>query len=149
MLVPLAGTLFVSATPAPVAVTYSPMLPAFALLFVVVPTMPEVWLGVIVLVNERAPLYECAPATVPDSVGDAIVGEVPNTTAPEPVSSDSTPSSCADVVLANCARLPLVSANVVPHDSPVPLAYFRALLAVLQLGIAFAIGAALVPVKLA
>lgn len=106
------------------------------------------------LLKVTAPLKVGVPLKVPESEAPAIVGvvsdgDVPKTAAPVPVSSDSTPCSCADVVLENCDRLPLVSANVVPHDSPVPLVYFRALLAVLQLGIAFAIGAALVPVKLA
>lgn len=40
-------------TPVPVAVTYSPTLPTFALLLVVVPTMPEVCEGVKLPVDER------------------------------------------------------------------------------------------------
>lgn len=153
MLVQFAGVAVVSATAVPVAVTYSPTLPAFALLFVVVPTIPAVWLGVIVLLNVTAPLNVGVPLKVPESAAPAIVGvvrdgDVPNTAAPEPVSSDSTPSNCADVVAANCDRLPLVSANVVPQVKPVPLVYLSALLAVLQLGTALAAGDALDPVKL-
>lgn len=118
---------------------YSPTPPAFTLLFVVVPTMPAVCDGVMAPVALIA-----ATATVPVNVGDAL-----NTASPVPVSSDRTPANCAEVVAANCDRLPLVSANVVPHDSPVPLVYFRALLAVLQLGSAAAVGAAEAAVVLA
>ena len=35
-------------------------------------------------------------------VGDAIVGDVPKTAAPVPVSSERTPANCAEVVDANC-----------------------------------------------
>lgn len=49
MLVTLVGVPLVNATEDAVAVTNSPTLPALALLFVVVPTMPEVWDGVMVL----------------------------------------------------------------------------------------------------
>ena len=133
---------------------YSPTLPAFALLFVVVPTMPAVCDGVIVLVKVAAPLNVGVPLKVPDKVAPAMVGvvsdgDVPNTAAPVPVSSDSTPSNCAEVVEANCDRLLLVSANVVPQEKPVPLVYFSALFAVLQLGSATAVGAAVDPVVLA
>lgn len=148
MLVMLVAVAFVREMPAGDDEMYSPTLPAFALLFVVVPTMPAVCEGVIVLLNVIAPLNVGVPATVPDSVGEAIAGDVPNTAAPLPVSSDSTPSNCADVVVANCDRLPVVSAKVVPHDRPVPLVYFSALFAVLQLGTALASGEALEPAKL-
>lgn len=138
----------------PVAVTYSPTLPAFALLLVVVPTMPAVWDGVIVLVNVVAPLKVGVPVKVPDnaapeSVGVVREGDVENTADPVPVSSDRTAASCAEVVAANCDRLLLVSANVVPQESPVPLVYFSALFAVLQLGTAFPMGAAVLPEKFA
>jgi hypothetical protein len=39
-----------------------------------------------------------------------IAGLVPNTKLPEPVSSEITPANCADVVAANCDKLPVVSA---------------------------------------
>jgi len=103
------------------ALTYSPTLPAFALLFVVVPTIPAVWDGVMVLlaasvVNEPVlPLIGALVIVPPEIVGVfsvalPIVGDVPNTATPLPVSSDSTPANCADVVAANCARVPVVVA---------------------------------------
>ncbi|MFC4518618.1 hypothetical protein [Cupriavidus pinatubonensis] len=152
--VAFADTAVVSEVPVVVFVAYSPKLPALALLFVVVPTMPAVCDGVIVLVNAIAPLKVAGPASVPDNVAPAMVGvvsdgDVPNTARPLPVSSDSTPSNWAEVVAANCERFALVSAKVVPHDRPVPLVHFNALLAVLQLGAACATGAAVLPVGLA
>jgi hypothetical protein len=120
ILVAFTLTVEVNATPEALLLTNSPSLPAAALLFVVVPTM----------------------------FGWFSVGVVPRTSKPVPVSSEITPASWADVVAANCDRLPEVSANVVPHDRPVPLVYFSALLAVLQLATANAAGAALEPVKL-
>ncbi|WP_186425099.1 hypothetical protein [Cupriavidus metallidurans] len=119
----------------------------------VVPTIPAVWLGVTVLLKVTAPLKVGVPLKVPESEAPAIVGvvsdgDVPNTAAPVPVSSDSTPANCADVVAANCDRLPDVSANVVPQTGPVPLVHCKALFAVLQLGMATAVGAALDPVLL-
>ncbi|MBR8142093.1 hypothetical protein KDW46_06955 [Burkholderia vietnamiensis] len=45
--------------------------------------------------------------------------------------------------------MPVVKANVVPHEMPVPLVYFSALFDVLQLGIANAVGLALDPVAFA
>lgn len=89
---------------------YWPILPAFALSLVAVPAMPAVLDGVIVPVAVSA-----AVVTVPVNVGDTL-----NTATPVPVSSDSTPASCAEVVLANCDRLPVVSANVLPQARPVP-----------------------------
>jgi hypothetical protein len=56
---------------------YSPILPAFALLFVVVPTIPEVWLGVIVpvaLIVVKAPL---AGVVNPIDEGDANMAVIP------------------------------------------------------------------------
>lgn len=189
--VAFADTAVVSEVPVVVFVAYSPKLPALALLFVVVPTMPAVCDGVIVLLNVTAPLKVCAPAKVPESVaplmvglvsvllvsvsvvvrptrvsvavgsvsvpvfvmleitGVVSVGDVPNTSAPEPVSFEITVASWADVVEANCPRLPLVSANVVPQLRPVPLVHFSALFDVLQLGTACATGAAVLPVGLA
>ncbi|QWE93288.1 hypothetical protein [Cupriavidus sp. EM10] len=44
--------------------------------------------------------------------------------------------------------MPLVNANVVPHDRPELLVYFSALFAVLHEGTALAVGEALDPVKL-
>jgi hypothetical protein len=66
MLVIFMGVEFVRETPEPVAVMYSPTLPAFALSFVVVPTMPPVLCGVIALVN-------VSPATVVPNAGFAPV----------------------------------------------------------------------------
>jgi hypothetical protein len=42
-----------------------------------------------------------------------IAGDVPNTRAPEPVSSEITPASADDVVAANCPNVPVVSATSV------------------------------------
>ena len=42
--------------------------------------------------------------------GVVIVGELANTNAPEPVSSEITPASCAEVVAANWASVPDVAA---------------------------------------
>lgn len=91
---------------------------------------------------------------VPEFVIEAItgvvsVGEVPNTSAPDPVSFEITPSSSAEVVAANCASVPEVSANVVPQENPLPLVHFSALFAVLQLGAATAVGDATPPVAFA
>ena len=89
MLVTLAVVTVVRLTALPVAtreLTTSPTLPADALPTAVVPTM----LGVL------------------------MVGDVPNTAKPVPVSSDSTPSNCADVVAANTDKLLLVYATVPP-----------------------------------
>ena len=48
-------------------------------------------------------------------------GEVPKTDSPDPVSSLSTPASCAELVAANCANVPEVSASPPPaalsHES--------------------------------
>lgn len=94
------------------------------------------------------PVAALSFVAVPTILGVVSVGEVPNTSEPDPVSSDITPSNCADVVDANCDRFPEVSANVLPQLSPVPLVYLSALLAVLQLGTENATGDALEPVKL-
>ena len=53
-------------------------------------------------------LIDVAVAT--PSAGVTNVGVFANTSAPEPVSSEITPASCADVVAANCAKLPPVVA---------------------------------------
>ncbi len=50
--------------------------------------------------------------TVPVNVGVAIVGLVPNTNAPLPVSSEITPASSAEVVAAKTDSLSAVFANV-------------------------------------
>lgn len=49
----------------------------------------------------------------PVIVAPLIAGLVPNTAAPLPVSSESTPASCDDVVAANCASVPVVVAVLV------------------------------------
>ena len=55
-------------------------------------------------------LTDVAVAT--PSAGVTSVGVFANTSAPVPVSSEITPANCADVVAANCAKLPLVTAMV-------------------------------------
>jgi hypothetical protein len=70
-LVTLATVPEVNATLAPVAVRYSPTLPAFALLFVVVPTMPAVCEGVNVPVAERVVKAPAAGFVTPIDGGDA------------------------------------------------------------------------------
>jgi hypothetical protein len=47
-------------------------------------------------------VYDAIVAT-PEITGALSAGAVPNTAAPLPVSSDSTPANCADVVLAKNA----------------------------------------------
>lgn len=105
------ATLFVMLVPVVAAgLMNSPTLPAFALSPSAVPTMPAVDDGVIapvaVIVVKRPVLAVVAPIGVllmlpPVIVGDVIVGLVPNTSAPLPVSSETTLASCADVVAAN------------------------------------------------
>lgn len=76
------------------------------------------------VVNEPVlPLIGALVTVPPEMVGALSVGDVPNTADPLPVSSDSTPASCAEVVDANCASVPFVNAKEVPHDRPVPLVY--------------------------
>lgn len=67
---------------------FSPMLPAAGLSFVVEPLIPSELAGVI-----RPLAVMAAVAVVPVSVGLEIVRDVPNTSAPLPVSSDTTPAS--------------------------------------------------------
>jgi hypothetical protein len=163
ILVTLRGVAVVMLTPVPVAVTCSPTLPAAGLSFVTVPLMPMVEVGDIrplapIVVNEPARLppvtaeftiavvATCVVFVVPVAVGavgvPVIAGDAENTRTPVPVSSEITPASCAEVVAANCERFPLVSAYVVPHENPVALVYLSALLTVLQLGKATAVGEA-------
>lgn len=59
-----------------------------------------------------APLILVAVAT--PRTGVTRVGLVANTRAPDPVSSLITPASCAEVVEANCARVPDVRASPPP-----------------------------------
>ena len=62
-------------------------------------------------------LNEVPVATPIDGV--VSVGLVANTRAPEPVSSEITPASCADVVAANCASVAAVVAiPVIAPDDP-------------------------------
>lgn len=66
------------------------------------------------VVNEPVlPLIGALLIVPPEIVGVLIVGDVPNTAEPLPVSSDSTPANCADVVAANCASVPVVVAEFV------------------------------------
>ena len=51
-------------------------------------------------------LIDVAVATPSDGV--VKLGEVANTSAPDPVSSEITPASCAEVVAANWAKVPPV-----------------------------------------
>jgi hypothetical protein len=64
-------------------------------------------------------VYEAVLAVyVQPILGVVIVGEVPNTSDPVPVSSEITPASSEDVVAANCDNLPVVKATLV--IAPVP-----------------------------
>jgi hypothetical protein len=72
----LALTFVVSDTPLAEFGTYSPTLPALALLFVVVPTMPAVCDGVMVLEKATAPLNVGVPLSVPDNAAPLMVGDV-------------------------------------------------------------------------
>ena len=80
---------------------------------------------------------------VPVSAGDPL-----NTAEPLPVSSERTPASCAEVVLANCDRLPVVSARLAPHEKPLLLVQSSALFVPLQLGTDSAVGDAVDAVAL-
>jgi len=72
MLVILAAVEFVSETPDGTEdVMYSPTLPACALLFVVVPTMPATWAGVIVLLAVTVVAATLAGAVDPSGNGEA------------------------------------------------------------------------------
>jgi hypothetical protein len=108
--------------------------------FVTVPLVSETVLAVPVMYSPTLPAVALLLVETPTILGVVIVGLMPNTAAPLPVSSDRTPASCAEVVAANCASVPLVSAYAVPHENPDALVYFRALFAVLQLGSATAVG---------
>ncbi|MEI5996842.1 hypothetical protein H3V53_06390 [Paraburkholderia bengalensis] len=77
------------------------------------------------------------------------VGDVPNTSDPVPVSSEITPSNCAEVVAANCDSAPLVNAMAEAHVKPELVVQRSALFAPEQLGIANAVGDAVEPVALA
>lgn len=112
------------------------------------------------VVNDPAlPLIGELVIAVPDIVPLAIagveivgvfsVGLVPKTSAPLPVSSETTPANCAEVVAANCASVPVVNAPFTTHVNPVLLVYWSTLFAVLQLGIGKAVGDALDPVTFA
>jgi hypothetical protein len=103
-----------------VGIGNSPILPACVLSFVAVPLMPTVLDGETRPVAEsvvNAPvLGVVAPTDVllmvpPEIVGVPIVGDVPKTRTPEPVSSLMTPASCVLVVAANCANVPVVVAE--------------------------------------
>nr|WKF58849.1 hypothetical protein HUO10_003350 [Paraburkholderia busanensis] len=111
----------VKETADPDAVTYSPTLPAFALLFVVVPTTPAVCEGVMVDVNVCMPDQVLAPF------------------------SKGTAAPLVPIVLPlNVAALMLVL-----HVKPLLVIQLSALADVLHDGIANAAGAALDPVALA
>jgi len=62
-----------------------------------------------------------AAVSVPDKVRFEIVGLVPNTKEPEPVSSEITPLSCKDVVAANTDKLSDVLTSVADVGMVVPL----------------------------
>lgn len=102
MLVMFAGVLVVRETPVPVLEMYSPTEPVLALSPVVVPLIPIVLDGVINPVADsvvNAPVLGVVAPTdallivPPEIVGDEIVGDVPNTSAPLPVSSETMPAS--------------------------------------------------------
>lgn len=80
--------------------------------------------------------------------GAVNVGDVPNTSGPVPVSSDTTPRNCVDVVLANCDKSPVVTARLDPQIHPEFVAHSSALFVPLQLGKANAEGAEVPPVAL-
>lgn len=121
MLVAFAAMPEVKETVLVVFVGFSPALPDCTLSPSVVPTMPAVVDGVIVLVACRVVNFPAAAVvaptvalliTPPVIVGVDIAGPVLNTTTPVPVSSEITPANCADVVAANCASVPVVVAEL-------------------------------------
>src|SRR6266446_5839577 len=89
-----------------VSITVAPLLPTPIVILSVVPT-PEV--------ETKA---RAEPAVVPPKILAAVrpvvnVGDVPKTATPVPVSSLSTPASCAEVVDANWLRAVPVTPHVV------------------------------------
>lgn len=68
-----------------------------------------------------AVVFSKAIVALPATIPVVIVGEVPNTNAPVPVSSVSTPANCALVVAANCERFPVVRAVFATSPVFVPL----------------------------
>lgn len=158
MLVTLAAAPLVREMADPLAtddVTNSPTLPAFALLFVVVPTIPAVCDGVIAPVAVSA-----AVVTVPVNVGDArgAYGDS-SVVKPAPLTvllADSVVNAPVDAVVepigpgaANVAAPRVAALMLALQVKPVPLVHVRALADVLQLGIANAVGLADDPVTFA
>src|SRR5262249_30199788 len=84
----------------------------------------------------------CTPVDsviVPVKLGVAIVGDVPKTAAPEPVSSESTAASCAEVELARCEMLasklqvpPFTRATPVEPLESTPVPPFAAVIVVAE-----------------
>lgn len=77
-----------------------------------------------VTVPEVVPLIRIDPvalAAVPMAILEANVGAVPNTSFPDPVSSEITPASSADVVAANADNLSAVYATVPPVQNATEL----------------------------
>ena len=71
------------------------------------------------------PVVSGSPVALVSTAADGVpragvvsVGEVPNTRAPDPVSSDITPANCEEVVAANCESGFVVKASPAP---PLPL----------------------------
>lgn len=83
------------------------------------------------------------PEIVPPLIaGVAIVGDVPNNKLPDPLSSETTPASCAEVVAANCDSGFDVNAFPAPHVKPLADVHLSALPDALQLGTATTLGGA-------
>jgi hypothetical protein len=66
----------------------------------VVSDTPVKFVGV--ATSPTLPAFALAPFVIPTMLGWRMVGLVPKTTKPVPVSSEMTPANCADVVAENC-----------------------------------------------
>jgi hypothetical protein len=142
-----AAVAVVNATELPdetVETIYSPTLPAFALLFVVVPTMPAVCDGVIV--DVATSVVTLAPAGVPAPRLPFNAPPVLLSVVNEPVDAVVEPigPGAANVAPPSCAAL-----TAVLQVKPVPLVQSNALADVLQLGIENAATLAVEPVAFA
>ncbi len=72
---------------------------------VMAPKAPDVSAVLVSCPPPAALEWSCVALANEAIVGVTSVGDVPKTKAPEPVSSDITPSNCKDVVAANTERL--------------------------------------------
>lgn len=128
-LVQFALVLFVSEVPLVEFVTYSPTLPALALLLVVVPTMPAVWEGVYAPLDARVVNEPARALPVMAELTIAVVAICVVFVVAAAVGAAGTPVKVGD------AKVAYVTVSVL-QPNPVPLSQVTALAFPLQLGIA-------------